>query len=220
VPQRDAAIPADNIRVFDEHARRYDAWYADHRAAFESELVALRSLTQPTDRSLEIGAGSGRFAAALRIGVAVEPAPAMARLARGRGLVVVAALGERLPFRDHQFDLALIVTTLCFLADPRAALAETRRVLSPTGQLLVGFLDRASPGGGMLDRRRQDSPFYAHARLHTAVEVESRVQDCGFAIERCVQTLFGDPDGLSACDEIRDGHGDGLFVAMRCRNQA
>ena len=44
---------------------------------------------------------------------------------------------------DATFDAAYLVTVLGEIPDPQAALCELRRVLKPTGRLVVGeFLDR------------------------------------------------------------------------------
>lgn len=43
---------------------------------------------------------------------------------------------ERLPFPDAKFDAVVSTWTLCSVADPRAALAEIRRVLRPGGRFL------------------------------------------------------------------------------------
>ncbi len=54
--------------VFDSQAVRYDAWYdtPTGAAAFADELVALRPLLTGLPRPwLEVGLGTGRFAAAL-----------------------------------------------------------------------------------------------------------------------------------------------------------
>ncbi|NIO41842.1 MAG: methyltransferase domain-containing protein, partial [Burkholderiales bacterium] len=51
---------------------------------------------------------------------------------------------ETLPFDDAVFDYTLIVTTICFVDDVCAVLAETHRVLKPAGCVVIGFIDRAS----------------------------------------------------------------------------
>jgi len=48
---------------FDTHHRRYEAWFSRHKAAFFSELLAVRALLPWGGRGLEIGVGTGRFVA-------------------------------------------------------------------------------------------------------------------------------------------------------------
>jgi len=45
---------------------------------------------------------------------------------------------QRLPYRDAAFDAAYLVGVLGEVPDEHAALQELRRVLKPTGRLVVG----------------------------------------------------------------------------------
>jgi len=54
---------------------------------------------------LEVGVSTGRFAVPLGIRIGVEPANAMAEIARKRGIEVYDAKGEKLPFDDESFGL-------------------------------------------------------------------------------------------------------------------
>ena len=75
--------------AFDELAARYDAWYdtASGRVLYDLELGCLRPFLSGTAAArLEVGVGSGRFAAALGVGVGFDPARAPLRLAAKRGV--------------------------------------------------------------------------------------------------------------------------------------
>jgi ubiquinone/menaquinone biosynthesis C-methylase UbiE len=95
---------------------------------------------------LEIGVGSGLnlalYGPAVERVCAIDPAPELLRRARpriGDALVpvsLVRASGEHLPFADAIFDTVVTTWTLCSIADPVAALIETRRVLKPGGCLV------------------------------------------------------------------------------------
>lgn len=74
------------IEIFEEHAAEYDEWYDEHQAAYNAEILALRSLIPSAGTGLEVGAGTGRFTLPLGIRIGVEPARAMAERARARGL--------------------------------------------------------------------------------------------------------------------------------------
>lgn len=89
--------------VFEEAAQEYDDWFVRHELAYRSELAAIKDLIPKEGRGLEIGVGTGRFAGELGIKVGVEPARAMADLARKRGITVHAAYGEELPFKNESF---------------------------------------------------------------------------------------------------------------------
>ena len=82
--------------IFDTEAERYDAWFdTPHgRVLFENELAAIRSLWRDEFQpALEIGVGTGRFAAALGIEHGVDPAAGALRLATARRIKVEHARG-------------------------------------------------------------------------------------------------------------------------------
>ena len=106
-----------------------------------------------------MGVGTGRFASRVGIKVGVEPAQAMASIARQRGIEVYEARAEALPFADESFDSVLMVTTICFFNDPLRALRETSRVLKPLGHLVVGMIDKDSPLGKSYEPERVRACF-------------------------------------------------------------
>ncbi len=199
---------------FQHHPRRYDQWYARHPGAYRSELAALRALLPPFRRGLEIGVGSGRFAAPLGVDYGIDPALPMLRLARERGIRVAAARAEALPFPDHRFDLLLVVTTLCFIGDRDAFLAEAARVLHPRGRLLLGLIDWGAPTARPYLAKRRDDPYYRHARPTPAAEIDAWLTSHGWRERSWRQTLIHDPDP-SHPEPVHPGHGQGLFAAVR-----
>lgn len=205
------------IEVFETSAREYDAWFDQHRPSYESELRALKTLAGPHGRGLELGVGTGRFAAPLGIAVGIEPARAMAAIARERGIQVVAAVAEALPFPRDCFDLVAIITALCFFRDPFQALTEATRVLSPSGQILIGMIDKDSPLGRLYEANRQQSIFYRDARFYGVREVLAWLKRLGYRDAKLCQTIF---KGLSEIDEpepVQEGFGAGGFVVISAR---
>jgi SAM-dependent methyltransferase len=199
---------------FDEHADLYEAWFDRHPLVFRSELEALRPLVPIRGRSVEIGVGSGRFALPLGIRCGVEPSRTMAALAARRGLALVRGVAESLPLADASQDLALMVTTICFVDDPPRALREAARILRTGGWLVLGLVDLASPLGRSYERRRQASPFYRSATFFTAEEVLGILDQTGFRAPRIRQTVFGEPGSLRAVQPAVPGHGEGGFVVI------
>ena len=171
-----------------------------------------------TGRGLEIGVGSGRFAAALGIPVGLDPSPAMLALARARGIDVVRGVAEDLPFADDSFDHALVVTTLCFVDSPGAMLAEARRVLKPAGTLVIGFIDRDSALGQDYDAHRADSVYYRDARFFSAGEVERLLLEAGFRARAWGQTLTRPLADGREIEPVQPGRGDGAFVVVAASN--
>jgi len=197
------------------HHRRYDAWFERHGAAYLSELLAVRALLPCGGPGLEIGVGTGRFAAPLGVEFGVDPAASVLAYARARGVRVARAVAEALPFAQAAFDRALFVTTLCFVADPRAALAEAMRVLRPSGTLVIGLIDRESGLGQEYAAHRDRDIFYRGARFHSAAEVADRLAEAGFGEPTWQQTLTVPPGELRKIEPARPGTGRGAFLAVR-----
>jgi len=204
-------------RPFDEHAQRYDRWFEENARVFESEIRAVGHLLPSSGRGLEIGVGSGRFAAPLGIAIGVEPSSAMRRLAESRGIEVVDGVAERLPFADATFDWALMVTTICFVDDLPASFGEAARVLAERGEIVVGFVDRDSPLGQAYLERKGESAFYGDATFWGAREVVALLSEAGFAEHEAVQTVFGPPGTVDSVQDFEPGFGRGGFAVLRAR---
>lgn len=203
---------------FERHTGRYEAWFAQHEAAYVSELLALRPFVPLTGDGLEIGVGSGRFAAPLGIATGVDPSPAMLEIARRRGIEAVQGAAEALPYPDDRFDHALVVTTLCFVDDAAAMLDEARRVLRPGGTLVIGFIDRDGALGQDYLAHQAESVFYREATFYAAAEVERLLLARGFAIDVWAQTLVRPLAETRELEPVRPGRGDGAFVVVRARS--
>ena len=122
-------------------ARAYDAWFARHPAIFDAETACLARCFEQHRRSVEIGAGTGMFARRLGIGLSIEPAEAMARLCREKGVPVVRGVAEALPLDSGAFGLVAMITVECFLEDVGRALAEAARILEAQGVFVLAFLN-------------------------------------------------------------------------------
>lgn len=205
---------------FERHTARYERWFHDHAAAYQSELRAVRALVARSGPALEVGVGSGRFAAPLGIRVGVDPSPAMLHAARARGVAGVLGIAEALPFRAGSFALVLALTTICFVDDAAAMLAEARRVLRPGGAVVLGFVDRDSALGRHYDAHRAGNVFYRDATFYTADEVERLLLAAGYGALAWQQTLTGPLGGLHSAEAPRPGRGRGAFVAVRAHTHA
>jgi len=215
------------IEPFVRYGEEYDAWFDEHRHVYEAELRAIRALLPAKrhrieSRSIEIGVGSGRFAASLGITLGIEPAPGMRLMAKARGIEVIGGIAEALPFRDSHFELVLMVTTICFLDDTEKAFSEIYRVLKPYGCFIIAFIDRDSPLGEIYSHKKSDSPFYRVARFYNTREVIALLKDAGFNKEiKSVQTIFRfhtqleDEKEEDKVEEVRQGYGKGSFVVLK-----
>ncbi len=206
---------------FDIRAVEYDRWFDEHRAIYLSELEAVRALLPAHSRPIEVGVGTGRFAQPLGIALGVEPSEAMRDIARSRGIEVVDAVAEDLPFGDASFDLVLIVTTICFVDDVDRTLKEAHRVLADGGHIVVGFLDRETELGRQYEARKSDSEFYSVARFYSSAEVLGALERAGFGELASAQAVFSPAtDSEESPPTVESGHGAGLFVVVRGRKGA
>lgn len=211
-----ADLPA--AAAFDERADDYDRWFDDNDELYRAELVAVEELLTPIRDQhgpdapgLEIGVGTGRFAAPLGIPHGVEPAPQMARVARARGVTVTDGVAENLPYLAAEFAYTVFITALCFVTDPARALSEARRVTRDDGAIVVVFLNPASPAGKQLTAGQADDPYYVHARLRTPEEITALLDDAGFEVVDSRQ-VTASPEGTI---EVRPGTDAGLFCGYR-----
>lgn len=175
--------------VFDALADRYDSWYEKHKALYESELKATSAFD--CEGGVEVGVGTGRFAVPLGLRAGVDPSIAMLRLAP-KDLDLVAAVGERLPFRDKAFPCALIVVTLCFADDPAMMIAEASRAAE---RVVACIVPRESPWGVRYRREGEAGhPFYSKARFYTVSEVVEFGVRAGMKPGRVSATLRGEKE--------------------------
>ncbi|MFB6082839.1 MAG: class I SAM-dependent methyltransferase [Halorientalis sp.] len=207
------------VAPFEEHTDRYDRWFESHGAAYESELAAVRDALPSVapEAAVEIGVGSGQFAAPLDIGLGVDPSPAMLARARERGVTPIRGVAEAVPLRDDSVSAALLVTTICFVDDVDRALAEAHRVLAPGGTLAIGFVARESPLGKRYREQRDSNPFYGDATFVAVPDLLDAMGAAGFADLGAVQTLFEDPESMDEPDPVAAGWGDGSFVVVSGR---
>jgi ubiquinone/menaquinone biosynthesis C-methylase UbiE len=181
-----------STEIFEELADEYDRWFEERADLYRQELALVRrSLPAVRGRALEVGCGTGRFASPLSIGVCVEPAAAMARIAKERGVEVVRARAEALPVNDAAFDLVLMITVICYLKDPRAAFAEALRVLRPEGIFVNAFLERGGNVAARCIRSPGKSRFLSIARFFSAGEVTAMLKEEGFGVLEIRTLPFG-----------------------------
>ncbi|HVB46200.1 MAG TPA: class I SAM-dependent methyltransferase [Streptosporangiaceae bacterium] len=206
--------------LFERLAARYDAWYEGPvgTAVFPSEVACLQPLVDGLPRPwLEVGTGSGRFAAALGVEVGVDPAAAPLVLARSRGIRVVRGVGERLPFRAGVFGAVLAVVTVCFADDPAVLLAEARRVVRPGGAVVMGLVFAESRWGRFYrDQGASGHPFYSAARFLTRQEALALVAGAGLRVQAARSALYQPPTDRPGPEPARDGEAPAAgFVCWR-----
>ena len=200
------------IEPFEKHSDTYDEWFIRNNDLYKAELKAIRQLIPPPGaEGMEVGVGSGKFAAPLGIKIGVEPSEKMAIKARLLGINVYSGVAEDLPFSEGRFDFVLIVTTICFVDDIIKSLTEAFRVLKPNGCIILGFVDKESTLGKQYVVKKEKSKFYKNATFFSTEVLLKYLKEVGFSIEIIRQTLI--PDELP--ETIFDGFGKGSFVIIK-----
>ena len=198
--------------IFDKFSVKYDAWYDLNRLVYISEIDVLRKVMPKYGKGLEIGVGTGRFAAPLGITLGIDPSAEMLRIASARGVNTRQGFGEDLPFLSETFDYAAIIISLCFVNDPVKVLLESYRVLKKSGRIILGIVDKDSFLGKFYQKKK--SVFYKNATFFSVKKVERMLSDSGFQDIKYYQTLFSLPSETTAVDKPRKGYGEGGFVLI------
>jgi SAM-dependent methyltransferase len=153
----------------------------------------LRQILEPVpgERILELGPGDGYHSPHVAgwIGpdgtleaVDIQEKMLESLMSRARKLGIAnikptVADARELPFPDDSFDAAYLVTVLGEVPDQAAALAELRRVLKPSGRLVVGEIPPLDPhfvSSGALRSRAEAAGFTFERRLGTPLSFFAR----------------------------------------------
>ena len=213
--ERSSERTPDTIQVFENFHKRYDKWFTRHQRVYRSEIEAVSRLIPKGGLGLEVGVGTGRFATPFAVAVGLDPSRAMASIAKKKGIEVVCGVGENLPFAAETFDFVLLVTTICFVEDPLTTLREARRVLKDHGFVIVGLVDKNSTLGRFYEGRKEASVFYRAATFYSVDQVRDWLTELSFAHLSAYQTVFQPLDKIQRMEPIREGYGQGGFVALR-----
>jgi ubiquinone/menaquinone biosynthesis C-methylase UbiE len=118
------------------------AGFYDRVGQFRVTEPLLEALSlSPDSLMLDVGGGAGRIAAALRGMLrevfVVDVSDGMLRHACGKGLAVVLAPAESLPFLSGSIDRIIMVDALHHVMNQRQTADELWRVLAPGGRILI-----------------------------------------------------------------------------------
>lgn len=189
----------------------YDEWYDTHPALYQSELAALKKVV-PSGIGLEIGVGTGRFAAPFSVRFGLDPAINMLRLAKERGIQVVQGLGEFLPFKNASFHFIQILFTIEFVDDPHFFLKEAARILKKRGTFILGFIDRNSQWGQYYEQNSSRRNFF---RSPSPEEILAIFKKINLEFKEAFQTLFQPPPDIKQEEKPKRGFGQGGFVVLK-----
>jgi len=203
------------IGHFQRTWKDFDEWFDTHRALYLSELAALKK-TVPTGTGLEIGVGTGRFAAPLAVRFGLDPALNMLKLAKKRGIQSVQGFGESLPFKNESFHFVQIVFVIEFVADPFLFLKEAARTIKRNGALILGFIDKNSRWGRYYARDPTHRKFFHPPAPEKILFILKKI---GLEFEGAFQTLFQPPPDIEHEEKPRSGFGRGGFVVLKAKKR-
>jgi len=203
------------IAPFERYPKRYDRWFNNNFHAYESELFAIQKKIPKGKFGIEIGVGSGRFAAPLGIKLGVEPSAKMRMLSKEKDIDLIDSIAETLPFRDSMFEFVLMVTTICFIDDIDLSFKEAFRILRKEGKFIIGFIDRKSPIGKKYEKYKENNVFYEIADFYSVEEVISHLKKAKFKNLTFNQTIFNDLSNIIKPEPVKEGCGEGSFVVIQ-----
>lgn len=137
----------------------------------------------PESNILEIGCASGAFLKMLEVKgfknvQGIDISETAINQAKRRGLhKVQIADGQRLPFADNSFDIAIASDVLEHIEDDGQTLEEWRRILRPGGKLLV-FV----PAHPYLWSSHDEANL--HVRRYTKNMLQKRIKEAGLEVQR------------------------------------
>jgi ubiquinone/menaquinone biosynthesis C-methylase UbiE len=201
---------------------------------------------EPADTVLDVACGPGivvcAFATVVRHATGIDVTPAMIERARAlaaeKGLTNVAwQVGDVLPLPYPDAAFSLVVSRFAFhhFPDPRAVLAEMKRVCAPGGRVvLVDVAASGDPAKAAALNRMEKLRDPSHVRALTLAELEGLFAQVGLAVPRATfYQLKADLEGLleRSFPEAGDAEGirrmfvesladDGLGLGTRRRGDA
>jgi len=204
-----------SYRVFEQFSEYYDSWYSQHPEVLESEIRAIKALDL-NGLGLDVGVGTGIFAKEAKVQIGIDASNRMLRIAVKRGIQVIRALAEFLPFPDKIFDYVLMTVTLCFLDDPETVLKEIYRVLKPNGVLATCIIVRDSPWGQLyVEKAEKGHRFYRYAHFYSLSELEKLLGKHGFKILDYKSTLTYPPSSIPVVEDPRSDPHQGSFLCVK-----
>ena len=224
---------------FDEYAATYDAWFLDNPNVLESEVRLVASTLRNAGRVLSVGCGSGLIEKIMRdeFGITVtdgvEPSPAMAEIARKRGMDVTEATAEEFDYPAGEYDTILFNGSPSYITDLDTVLSKVYAALKPGGRIVLVDVPKESTYGLMYNLAKAlgtwDHPllegayppnpypieFVNVANWRTTAEKIALLEKNGFRNIESAQTLTTHPlySDLAA-EEPVPGHDRGDYVAV------
>ncbi len=204
------------VEPFELYAPEYDEWYDRYPYVFQSEVEALREmLPLGESHGIEIGLGTGRFSQALGIKEGVEPSFSMRKIAITRGIEVMDAVAEKLPYKDLHFDFVIMASCISYFFSMKKAFQESNRVLKKGGSIIIGYIEKDSLIAKQYEEKRMKSKFYKHAIFYQSTKIAKALEEAGFKNLEYVQTLFNPLNEIDDYQPFVQGNGAGSYIVVK-----
>lgn len=226
-------------KSFDQYASEYDAWFLENERVLECEVRLVAACLQPGRDILSVGCGSGLFEKILadrygiRVARGIEPAAAMAEIARRRGVDVTVGTAEDTEYGTACYDTVLFNGCPCYMNDLALALRKAYDALRPGGTVVVIDVPKESAYGllynlalavgtwdhPLLEGVQPLCPYpielVKQANWRTTAEKARLIEDAGFRQLTYRQTLTASPCYSHMVEEDpQEGYNRGAYVAI------
>ncbi len=229
---------------FDQYSLKYDSWFLKNRNVLYSEAKLVARFLEPDKKIIAVGCGSGLFEMILKkefsitVNHGIEPAHAMAEIARKRGIDVSVEPIEEADLGSDTWEFVLFNGSPGYISDLEAAFRKAFDALVPGGRVVVidipkessyAMLYNLAAALGTWDHElvagvQPIDPypieFVAAALWRTTGEKVSLLEKAGFTGFEFAQTLTRHP--VYSNEEIEEpvpGYDRGDYVAISAEKE-
>ncbi len=170
---------------YNDPNHNYLHYWDNRQYEHDAEEIAIRRILKGKHfkRIVDVGGGYGRICPILKdfadqVTLA-EPSSQQLDIAKeflkgNKGIDMVLAQADKLPFEDESIDLVTVVRVIHHLPDPTEEFAEISRVLKPGGYLFIEFANYAN------FKNRVKHVFKAKRMPHEPVDIRTHESDIPF----------------------------------------
>ncbi len=228
--------------VFDQYSEKYDSWFMKNSNVLYSEAKLVARFLEPKKKILSVGCGSGLFEMILKnefniiIESGIEPASAMAEIARKRGMDVSVEPIEEADLGSGSWDIILFNGSPGYISDLDGAFQKAHNALVSGGRVVVIDIPKESSYAmlynlaatlgtwdhellaGIQPIDPYPIEFVSSARWRTTGEKVAALERAGFTNPEFAQTLTRHPVfSNNDIEEPIPGHDRGDYVAISAR---
>lgn len=84
---------------------------------------------------------------------------------------------------------------------------------------MIGMINADRPLGKAYEAKQSESTFYRYARFYSVTQVIEWLTRLRFGAINTCQTIFKNPEKMTAPEPIKEGHGKGGFVVIAAQKE-